>query len=398
MSDCAAGPGGDPVEDLDDLYENAPCGYISVRPDGRIFKANATFARWLGFSSAELAAKRFHDLLGMAERMYWETHVSPVVVLRGRFDEVALDLVTQSGERVPMLVNAAAKRNPDGEHLYTRLTLFNATERRRYERNLRDTTEAAEAARRELKALHGQLEASLLDERETSALREQFIAVLGHDLRNPLSGIAGGVEMMMREGMSDERRAVVGQMVLSSVGRMAGLIDDVMDFARGRLGGGLTLDRNADEPLGPMLRQVIAELRTAAPGRDVEVAIALAEPVNCDRRRIAQMVSNLLGNALTHGSAADPVSFEAVTQEGWLQISLANTGTPIPAAMMAHIFKPFARGKHRPSLQGLGLGLYISHQIAVAHGGTLNVVSTEAETRFTFEMEIPPGTSARRPF
>lgn len=397
MSEDAAGLGGDPVEDLDDLYENAPCGYISVSPSGAIFKANATFARWLGFSGAELGAKRFHDLLGVAGRMYWETHVAPVVALRGRFDEVALDLVGRSGERVPMLVNAAAKRSPDGDHLYTRLTLFNATERRRYERNLRDTTEAAEAARRELNALHGQLEASLLDERETSALREQFIAVLGHDLRNPLSGIAGGVELMMRKGMSDERRAAVGQMVLSSVGRMAGLIDDVMDFARGRLGGGLTLDRNADEPLGPVLRQVIAELRTAAPDRDVEVAIALAEPVNCDRRRIAQMVSNLLGNALIHGRAADPVRFEAATRKGWLQISLANTGTPIPAAMMAHIFEPFARGKHRPSLQGLGLGLYISHQIAVAHGGTLDVVSTEAETRFTFKMEMPADTSARRP-
>ena len=72
--------------------------------------------------------------------------------------------------------------------------------------------------------------------------------MLGHDLRNPLSGISGGVELMMRQSMSDERRVVLGKMVLASVTRMAGLIDDVMDFARGRLGGGLTLDRNADEP------------------------------------------------------------------------------------------------------------------------------------------------------
>jgi sigma-B regulation protein RsbU (phosphoserine phosphatase) len=396
LSEDFAIPLGDPVEDLDDLYENAPCGYISLRLGGRIFKANATFARWLGFSGDELAGKRFHDLLGVAGRMYWETHVAPVIALRGHFDEVALDVTAKSGERVPMLVNAAAKHGADGSHTFTRLTLFNATERRRYERDLRASIKEAEAARHELRALHMQVEASLVDERATSALREQFIAVLGHDLRNPLSGIGGGVELMMREGLSDERRGTIGRMVLSSVARMAGLIEDVMDFARGRLGGGLTLARDADEPLEPMLRQVIAELRTAVPERDIDVGIALTEPVECDRRRIAQMVSNLLGNALTHGDAADPIRFEAVTEDGWLRISIANSGKPIPAAMLDRIFEPFARGEHRPSLQGLGLGLYISHQSAVAHGGTLSVVSTEAETRFTFSMKLAPDNPISR--
>ena len=392
MSEDVVGPGDDPVEDLDDLYENAPCGYLSLRPDGSIFKANATFARWLSVSGAELAGKRFQDLIGLAGRMYWDMHIVPGVTLRGHVDEVALDVVARSGERLPMLINAVAKRGQDGSHLFTRLTLFNATERRRYERDLRDTTKDAERARRDVTELHRQLEASLLDERATSALREQFIAVLGHDLRNPLSGISGGVELMMRQSTSDERRAVIGKMVLASVTRMAGLIDDVLDFARGRLGGGLTLDRNADESLEPVLRQVVAELHAAVPDRDIDIAIVLTEPVDCDRRRIAQMVSNLLGNALIHGDASEAVRVEAVTRDGWLHLSLANTGTPIPAAMMERIFEPFARGQHRPSLQGLGLGLYISHQIAVAHGGTLDVVSTETETRFTFRMRLTPPT------
>lgn len=380
MFKAVARPEEDPIEDLDDLYENAPCGYISLRVDGRIFKTNATFAKWLGFPGAELIGKRFQELLGLAGRMYWEMHVIPGVALRDHVNEVALDLVAQSGQRTAMLINAVAKRSPDGRHLFTRLTLFNATERRSYER--------------ELKALHAQLEASLLDERAASALREQFIAVLGHDLRNPLSGIGGGVELMMRQGLPDERRALIGAMVLASVTRMAGLIDDVMDFARGRLGSGLTLDRNADEPLEPVLRQVVAELHTAMPDRNVNVTIELGEPVDCDRRRIAQMISNLLGNALTHGDPSEPVRLEAATLDGWLHISLANSGTPIPSALMDTIFEPFARGKHRPSQEGLGLGLYISHQIAVAHGGTLEVVSTRVETRFTFRMRLAPAPPA----
>ena len=154
------------MEDLDDLYQHAPCGYLSLRIDGRIFKVNATLGTWLGFPSSQLVGRRFQDLLGMAGRMYYETHFAPLVALRGHFDEVALDLVSASGDRVPMLVNAVAKAAPDGEHLYTRMTLFNATERRRYERDLRDSGRTSETARRELHTLHAQAEASLLDERE----------------------------------------------------------------------------------------------------------------------------------------------------------------------------------------------------------------------------------------
>ena len=296
-----------------------------------------------------------------------------------------------SGRELPdCTVNAVAKLGPDGGHLFTRLTLFNATERRRYETDLRDTARSSETARQELRMLHTQLEATLMDERETSALREQFIAVLGHDLRNPLAGIGGGVELMMRDGTPAERRTAIGKMVGASVNRMAGLIDDIMDFARGRLGDGLTLDRNSDQTLAPVLQQVVAELRTTVSDNDINVAIALVEPVDCDRQRIAQMVSNPLGNALTHGDSSDPVRFEAITHDGWLQISVANSGAPISSAMMERIFEPFARGKHRPSQQGLGLGLYISHQIAVAHGGTLDVRSIETETRFTFRTQLTP--------
>jgi signal transduction histidine kinase len=118
------------------------------------------------------------------------------------------------------------------------------------------------------------------------------------------------------------------------------------------------------------------------------VDIALPEPVDCDGHRIAQMVSNLLANALTHGDAADPVKLMAGITDGVLHIAIANTGAPIPEAMMARIFEPFERGKHRPSQQGLGLGLYIACQIAAAHGGTLDVVSTKQETRFTFRMPL----------
>jgi sigma-B regulation protein RsbU (phosphoserine phosphatase) len=372
---------------LEDLYENAPCGYLSIRPDGRIFKVNATFATWIGSSSEQLTGKRFHELLNIAGRIFFETHFAPLLRMQGFFNEVALDLVTQTGTPLPVLVNARERRDADGGHLFTRLTVFNATDRRRYERELVDARGAAEAANKDVQALHVRLQSMLLNEQETSALREQFIAVLGHDLRNPLGAIESGMHLLQRGTLDDRSKRVV-EMVRGSVGRMVGLIENIMDFARGRLGGGLTLDRNADQPIEPELQQVAAELRASSPGRTIDIHFAITVPVNADRRRIGQLVSNLIGNAITHGTADQPIRVHAFTAEGVFELSVANSGEPIPAALMDKIFEPFARGEHRASLQGLGLGLYISHSIATAHGGTLEVSSTPEETRFTFRMPL----------
>jgi signal transduction histidine kinase len=230
-------------------------------------------------------------------------------------------------------------------------------------------------------------EETLLDERKVSALREQFIAVLGHDLRNPLAAIDSGMRLLLRTPLNDKATAIVG-MVQGSVSRMAGLIDNVMDFARGRLGGGLTLDRKTSDQLEPLLRQVVSELQTGAADRVIETEFALTSPVNCDHRRIGQLASNLLGNALSYGTLDKPIRFKAATADGWFEISVANLGVPIAPAMLDNIFQPFSRGASQPNMQGLGLGLYISDEIARAHGGRIDVVSTAMETRFTFKMPL----------
>lgn len=230
-------------------------------------------------------------------------------------------------------------------------------------------------------------EAALLDERERSVLREQFIAVLGHDLRNPLAAIDAGTRMLQREPLSPKAGSILALMQ-TSVARMAGLIDDVLDFARGRLGDGIELDRSVAEPMGPVLEQVAAELGASWPGRTIETRLDLPLPVRCDPRRIGQLASNLVANALTHGAAAGLVRMEASTRNGMFELAVASTGEPIPAATMRRLFQPFARASARPSQQGLGLGLYIASEIARAHGGTLDVSSTPEETRFTFRMRL----------
>jgi phosphoserine phosphatase RsbU/P len=368
------------IEDLEDLYENAPCGYLSLDPGGRIFKVNTTLCSWVGYAPEDLLGKRLGDLLNIAGRMFYETHIAPLLRMQGFFNEVALDLVSQNGERLPVIANAAERRTADGGVISTRLTLLKAADRRRYEQgllNARDQSRSSEAAAK----------AILKDERETSQLREQFIAVLGHDLRNPLASIDAGARILLRR-TRDETEIRLLQMMQTTVTRMSGLIDNVLDFARGRLGGGITLSRDANHPLEPVLQQVVDELRTTMPDRVIESDFRIANPVNCDCSRIGQMVSNLLGNALTHGAPDQPVRIAASTDHGMFELWVSNAGEPIPDAAMANLFQPFFRGQVRASLQGLGLGLHIASEIARAHEGTLTVTSTADETRFTFLMPM----------
>jgi sigma-B regulation protein RsbU (phosphoserine phosphatase) len=293
--------------------------------------------------------------------------------MQGFFNEFAIDMVTAAGEPLQIIANALEGRDASGKPLFTRLALIKATDRRRYEHELLQAREIAKI--------------NLERERETSELREQFIAVLGHDLRNPLASISAGARILGREAKSDKEHQVVA-MLQATVMRMAGLIDNVLDFARGRLGGGITLDRDARKPLVPVLHQVIDELRLSSPGRQIDAEYAINVPVDCDRGRIGQLVSNIVGNALTHGAANEPVRVHAATEKGLFRLSVANRGEPIPEAAIEKLFEPFFRGGVRGSGQGLGLGLHIASQIAKAHDGKLTVTSTPEETRFTFVMPL----------
>jgi sigma-B regulation protein RsbU (phosphoserine phosphatase) len=361
------------IDDFQDMFENSPCGYITLQTNGRIQRVNKTLLGWIGRTADEMIGKRFSDFLNMAGRIYYETHIAPLLRMQGFFNEFAIEMVTASGEPIQMICNALEGRDAAGKPLFTRLAMLKATDRRRYEQELLEAREVAKT--------------SLESERETSELREQFIAVLGHDLRNPLASISAGARILGRDAKTEKQHQVVA-MLQATVMRMAGLIDNVLDFARGRLGGGITLDRNARKPLEPVLHQVIDELRLVSPGRQIEAEYLIDSPVDCDTSRIGQLVSNLVGNAISHGSANKPVRVRAETEGGLFKLSVANGGEPIPEAAMEKLFEPFFRGEVRASRHGLGLGLHIASQIAKAHDGVLTVTSTPQETKFTFVMPL----------
>ncbi|MBF5080054.1 ATP-binding protein (plasmid) [Paracoccus marcusii] len=354
-----------------DLLDDAPCGYLVLNEAGRIAAVNGTLAGWLGSSARELEGKPAHAIFSRTAHILFETSLLPLLQLRGRVEEVSLDLVAKDGSKIPVLFSADSKADPSGSRL-TRIAFLRASARRDFERALITARTAAET--------------SLTLEQVQGELREQFVAVLGHDLRNPVASISAATRMLSHEPLSEQGTEII-HLMQGTVQRMSRLIDNVLDFARNRLGGGIDLSTTGDEPLEPLIRQAIDELRAVQPDRQVHTELSVQHPVQCDAGRIGQMVSNLLGNALTHGDPTRPVRIHASTSEdGKFELWVSNHGTPIPAASMARLFEPFVRGGHEGNTQGLGLGLHIASEIAKAHGGVFDVTSDEEETRFTFRM------------
>ncbi|MFF2322890.1 GAF domain-containing protein [Agrobacterium sp. NPDC058088] len=227
-------------------------------------------------------------------------------------------------------------------------------------------------------------EVSLQRERELSELREQFIAVLGHDLRNPLAALDAGTKRLLKEGWT-ARSPLVLNLMKASISRMTGLVDNIMDLARARLGGGISLDVSETD-LVEVLQVVVDEIRSAHPNRDIRLNLDLPQQALVDRLRIAQLFSNLVSNAVSHGAEKQPVEINGQQNKQGIEISVRNGGTPIPKDDIQRLFLPFKRGDASRSGQGLGLGLFIALEIAKAHGGTIDVSSDEMATCFSFKV------------
>ena len=373
--------------DFEDMVENGPFGYVSLLPNGRVGYVNSALLEWSGCTTGQVLGRPLVELLTVPGRIYYETHLAPLLRMQGFFSEVALDLLKDDGEPLYTIANANEARDSEGRPTSIRIAFIKSIDRRRYEQELLRSREMARAAAEAT-------EEKLKREHQMAELREQFIAVLGHDLRNPLAALSAGARILDRTVQSEKERQIIA-MMQTTVTRMAGLIDDVLDLARGRLGGGIVVEHKAGKPLEAVLTQVVDELRLASPGREILADLHVDRPVDCDSSRIGQMLSNLLGNALTHGSASTPVIVRAETRDEAFELSVSNAGERIPPEAMDKLFEPFFRGKARASRQGLGLGLYIASQIAKAHGGELVATSNPEETTFTFTMPVQAGSRDR---
>jgi signal transduction histidine kinase len=229
---------------------------------------------------------------------------------------------------------------------------------------------------------------ALLDERASGELREQFIAILAHDLRNPLQAVMVGSELLQSR-LTDPALSGIAARIQTNVRRMSSLIDDVLDFARAGLGAGIPVEMTDVQDVNTGLATVIQELQDAQPDSKIISNICVQRAVRCDLGKLQQVASNLLANALTHGLPDSPIDISAWAEETELVLQVWNAGEPIPEQSIDKIFEPFWRHSVSSSRQGLGLGLHICSQIVRAHEGRMTVTSTrEGGTRFTVRLPL----------
>lgn len=228
---------------------------------------------------------------------------------------------------------------------------------------------------------------ALSDARSAAELREQFIAVLGHDLRSPLSSMVAGTSFLLETVEAPQQRKIL-ERVQNSGQRMSRLINDVLDFARGRLGGGIPVTPQRIESVEDVIHPVVAEIAGAHPERTIRVAFQDPGPTCFDPARITQMMTNLVANAVQHSPPGEPVDVLVDAPNGLIRFAVTNQGKPIPAELLPKIFHPYIRGERNQASSGLGLGLYIVSEIARSHGGCVQVSSTQ-ETGTTFTVTLP---------
>ena len=239
----------------------------------------------------------------------------------------------------------------------------------------------------EAEEIQQKTEAELQEERGTAELREQFIAVLGHDLRNPLFAINFGAERLLRKHANPTTDPLV-QHILASGRRAAQLVEDVLDFARGRMGNGIPLHRSDCQDLQDALCHVVAEIQSVHPQRLIHADIGDLRGVHGDRDRLAQLLSNLVANAIHHGHRNGAVYVTAKVEHNQFTLTVKNAGQ-ISEQALPLLFQPYSRPVTDTPQAGLGLGLYIVKQIADAHGGELGVTTSDQYgTVFSFNLPI----------
>ena len=346
-------------------------------PSGHVCTWNLGAERIKGYKADEIIGKHFSIFYppevvaaGMCELEL------EVAARTGRFEDEGWR-IRKDGSRMWANVVITALRGPDGDLIGFAKVTRDLTERR-----------AAEETRQALAAER----ATLAEKARIHEFQERFLAILGHDLRNPLASIDVGAGILRQRSTDPASLRVLDRMQSSSL-RMSRMIEQILDLTRARLAGGLELDRKPID-LRDIIARVVEELRAVHRSQTI-VLRSGPLPGVWDPDRLEQVFSNLIGNALVYGDPAVPVTIDGRLADRLATVLVHNQGVPIPDELQPTIFSPFRRGQQdtrTSKTTGLGLGLYISREVVLAHGGDIDLRSNVAEGT-TFRVTLPaPGS------
>jgi sigma-B regulation protein RsbU (phosphoserine phosphatase) len=367
------------VDDEPKALDEAACALMRTTADGTFLRVNHTFCNWVGFDSNTLVGRRrFQDLLGMGGRIFHQTHWAPLLQMQGSISEVKLEVVHADGTPIPMVFNAIC-RHEQGVVVHE-LAAFIARDRDKYERELIQSRKKLQDLVAELGHLHA-------DAKDRALFAEQMIGIVSHDLRNPISSIQMGAQLLAQSDPSHSQQRILTR-IQRSTDRANRLIADLLDFTQARLGSGLSISCE-DIDLHAVMAETIEELSLVYPGRELQHQRVGEGVCRGDADRLEQLVGNLVSNAMAYGSPEKAVTVRSTVDTGSFTIAVHNEGIPIPIATQTGLFRPMARGTNATSAgRSVGLGLFIVSEIAKAHGGKALVEST-IEQGTTFAGTFP---------
>jgi signal transduction histidine kinase/CheY-like chemotaxis protein len=364
-------------ERAEDLYEYAPCGYLSTLPNGLIVKINATMLQWMGLERQEvLLKKRLQDLLSIGGKMFYETHHAPLMQMQGFVNELSYDLTPRAGGILPVLINSVQIKDNAGMPLLNRITVFNITDRRKYELELLNAKKKAEEAAR---------------------AKASFLSTVSHEFRTPMNAIIGIADLLQKTNLSDQQAHYVDILKFSSE-NLLNLINDILDFSKIEAGK-IKLEEGPFD-LRLLLQNTLGSLSFKAQEKGLALSLSFEEAVPGfvygDAGKLGQVLTNLLGNALKFTEQGEVrLQVKPLAQGGEmaeLEFRVMDTGIGIAPDQHQRIFEEFTQGSQEITTKygGTGLGLSISQRLLKLFGSRLFLKSQPGQgSEFYFSLQLP---------
>jgi PAS domain S-box-containing protein len=351
---------------MDPLLDSAPCGFVIVADDGTMLEVNTTLATLLGYTRVELQGWHLQKILPPGGRIFYQTHVFPMLRMHGAVDELYVALRTRDGESIPMLMNGA--RRERGGAFVNDCVFVRMIQRNEYEAQLVEARRLAEHA---------------------SAAKAQFLSMMSHDLRTPLTAITGNVSLMAAgvHGPVSDEQADALQRIRGAAKELLRMLEDILSFAQ--LESGRVPVRIADVPVA----DAIARAETLVRLLFEECGLAFSsecdgEVLRADPDRLQQILLNLLSNAIKFTPPGGSVSVSCVLDGERARLRVQDSGIGIAPEHLQRVFEPFVQLETASRNRGVGLGLAISRELARAMGGELTAESAPGQGS-TFILELP---------
>jgi PAS domain S-box-containing protein len=364
-------------ESAEDLYEHAPCGYLSTLPDGTLVRVNQTLLEWTGYTrDVLLAGMKVQALLTVGSKIYYETHYAPLLQMQGYANEIALELLRADGRILPVLLNSSQRCDSRGMPLFNRISLFDATDRRRYERELLLARRKAEQVAKD---------------------KADLLAMLSHDIRNPLNALMGFVQLLDRSELNGAQRRFV-RVLKSSSENMLNLLNHVLELSKAESSSFALVE--APFSLHEIVEDVMSTYEATAREKQLQLGLSIDEGVPTemigDPVAVRQILTNLVGNAVKftdRGTVALHVKTrERAVDAVVLDVEVADTGIGIAPEVVDRIFNAFTQASYETAIKfgGTGLGLAIARKLLALYGTSIHVASVPGEgSTFSFSLRLP---------